>query len=33
MNDIDAKYGGPADGNYHAVLTQAMNDLKAAYKL
>jgi hypothetical protein len=33
MNDIDAKYGGKADGNYHAVLTQAMTDLKAAYKL
>jgi hypothetical protein len=33
MNDIDAKYGGPADGNYHAVLTQAMTDLKSAYKL
>ncbi len=33
MNDIDAKYGGQADGNYHAVLTQAMTDLKAAYKL
>jgi hypothetical protein len=33
MNDIDAKYGAKADGNYHAVLTQAMTDLKAAYKL
>ena len=33
MNDIDAKFGGTADGNYHAVLTQAMTDLKAAYKL
>ncbi len=33
MNDIDAKFGGQADGNYHAVLTQAMSDLKAAYKL
>ena len=33
MNDIDAKYGAPADGNYHAVLTQAMLDLKSAYKL
>ncbi|HEY6234925.1 MAG TPA: hypothetical protein VIW69_07505 [Candidatus Elarobacter sp.] len=33
MNDIDAKFGGKADGNYHAVLTQAMTDLKAAYKL
>lgn len=33
MDDIDAKYGGKADGNYHAVLTQAMMDLKAAYGL
>jgi hypothetical protein len=35
MNDIDASpdLGGKADGNYHAVLTQAMLDLKAAYKL
>ena len=35
MNDIDAdKTMGPkADANYHAVLTQAMTDLKAAYKL
>jgi hypothetical protein len=33
MNDIDAKYGSKADGNYHAVLTQAMTDLKAVYGL
>jgi hypothetical protein len=35
MKDIDANpdLGGAADGNYHAVLTQAMLDLKAAYKL
>jgi hypothetical protein len=33
MNDIDAKYGVAADGNYHAVLTQAIYDLKSAYKL
>ena len=33
MDDIDAKYGRKADANYHVVLTQAMNDLKAAYKL
>jgi len=35
MSDIDAnpELGGKADGNYHAVLTQAMTDLKAAYKL
>jgi hypothetical protein len=33
MDDIDAKYGAKADGNYHAVLTQAMLDLKAAYGL
>ena len=31
MNDIDAKYGATADANYHAVLTQAMGDLKTAY--
>ncbi len=31
MKDIDAKYGVKADANYHAVLTQAMNDLKAVY--
>lgn len=35
MSDIDAnpQLGGKADGNYHAVLTQAVLDLKAAYKL
>jgi hypothetical protein len=33
MDDIDAKYGKAADGNYHAVLTQAMSDLKAVYGL
>jgi len=35
MDDIDANndLGPKADGNYHAVLTQAMMDLKAAYKL
>jgi hypothetical protein len=35
MDDIDAdKTLGPAaDGNYHKILTQAMLDLKAAYKL
>ncbi|HEY0614290.1 MAG TPA: hypothetical protein VGC96_06600 [Candidatus Elarobacter sp.] len=35
MNDIDAnpQLGAKADGNYHAVLTQAMLDLKAAYSL
>jgi hypothetical protein len=33
MDDIDAKYGAKADGNYHAVLTQAMTDLKSAYGL
>lgn len=33
MDDIDAKYGSKADANYHVVLTQAMLDLKAAYKL
>jgi hypothetical protein len=32
MDDIDEKYGRPADGNYHAVFTQAMVDLKAAYR-
>ena len=31
MDDIDAKFGPAADGNYHAVLTQAMMDLKALY--
>ncbi len=35
MNDIDAnpQLGPKADGNYHAVLTQAVLDLKAAYNL
>lgn len=35
MDDIDASpnLGPKADGNYHAVLTQAVLDLKAAYKL
>jgi hypothetical protein len=29
MDDIDAKYGKAADANYHAVLAQAMLDLKS----
>jgi hypothetical protein len=33
MDDIDQKYGRSADANYHVVLTQAVLDLKAAYKL
>jgi hypothetical protein len=33
MDDIDQKYGRPADANYHVVLTQAVLDLKSAYKL
>jgi hypothetical protein len=33
MDDIDAKFGTAADANYHAVLTQAMTDLKAVYGL
>jgi hypothetical protein len=33
MKDIDAKYGTSADANYHAVLTQAMTDLKSVYGL
>ena len=33
MKDIDAKYGLAADASYHAVLTQAMSDLKAVYGL
>ncbi len=33
MDDIDAKYGKAADANYHAVLTQAMMDLKSVYGL
>lgn len=33
MDDIDAKYGRNADAYYHVLLTQAVLDLKAAYKL
>jgi hypothetical protein len=35
MNDIDAnpELGPRADANYHAVLGQTMQDLKATYKL
>jgi hypothetical protein len=33
MDDINKKYGMAADGNYHAVLTQAMLDLKSVYGL
>jgi hypothetical protein len=33
MDDIDAKYGSGADANYHIILTQAIMDLKTAYKL
>jgi len=33
MDDIDAKYGRTADSYYHIILTQAVLDLKAAYKL
>lgn len=33
MDDIDAKYGRNADAYYHVILTQAVLDLKAAYKL
>jgi hypothetical protein len=33
MDDIDAKYGEAADANYHAVLAQAMVDLKSVYGL
>ena len=33
MDDIDAKYGQTADSYYHVILTQAVLDLKAAYKL
>ena len=32
MNDIDQKYGLPADADYHAILTQAMQDLATDYK-
>jgi hypothetical protein len=33
MDDIDAKYGLPADADYHVVLTQAMKDLASVYHL
>jgi hypothetical protein len=33
MTDIDAKYGLAADAQYHAILTNAMKDLAAAYHL
>jgi hypothetical protein len=33
MKDIDAKYGIGIDAQYHAILTTAMKDLAAAYKL
>lgn len=33
MTDIDAKYGLPADADYHAVLNQAMHDLASVYGL
>lgn len=33
MNDIDGKYGLAADAQYHAILTTAMKDLAAAYRL
>ena len=33
MKDIDAKYGIGKDADYHAILTTAMHDLKAAYML
>jgi hypothetical protein len=33
MKDIDAKYGIAKDADYHAILTTAMADLKAAYML
>jgi len=31
MDDIDAKFGLPADADYHVVLTQAMKDLASVY--
>ncbi len=31
MDDIDKKYGRPADANYHKVLQTAMTDLKSVY--
>jgi len=33
MKDIDAKYRIARDADYHAILTTAMHDLKAAYML
>jgi hypothetical protein len=33
MKDIDAKYGLAVDAQYHAILTTAMKDLAAAYRL
>jgi hypothetical protein len=33
MSDIDVKYGLAADAQYHAILTTAMKDLAAAYRL
>jgi len=33
MTDIDAKYGIAKDADYHAILTTAMHDLKAAYMM
>jgi hypothetical protein len=33
MDDIDTKFGRPADSNYHKVLQTAMTDLKGAYGL
>jgi hypothetical protein len=33
MDDINKKFSPAADGNYHAVLTQAMMDLKSVYQL
>jgi len=31
MKDIDAKYGGKADADYHIILTKVMGDLKSVY--
>jgi len=31
MKDIDAKYGGQADADYHIILTQVMHDLASVY--
>ncbi len=31
MDDIDKKFGRPADANYHKVLQTAMTDLKSVY--